>query len=86
MTAHRDVWLACDGPGPGDRCGAQYPEDAGDSAFIDATVPEVRAAAKADGWYSHAGKDKCPEHAPTTHHADPEDYPRSGVEFGSGRR
>lgn len=64
MSAHVDLFLSCDT----EWCGNRYPEVAGGSTFTDATLREVRTAAKADGWRCRRdGKDFCEEHA-----SDPE--------------
>ncbi len=55
MSWHRDPWLICDG------CQAvQYPENAGELGLVDATIRELRAAAKEDGWVFN-GQDFCPK-------------------------
>lgn len=48
MTAHQDPWIRCD------VCGnEQYPYDAG--SITDATIREVRAEARFNGWRYRKG-------------------------------
>jgi len=66
MSFHRDPWILCDGCDD-----EQYPEDAGEDAFVDVTIGELRAAAMSDGWsLTRDRRDLCPSCA------HPEGVPR----------